>query len=473
MSVQAVQSVTLTWNTSTNQNLAGYEIFYGAASHTYTNSVKVSGNATNATITGLLEGTTYYFGAKTYDATGTESDFSNEATYAVPAKVVVATGNVPPALDPISNMSVVFNAGVQTIGLSGITSGATNENQTLAVTVKSSNPTLISSLAANYTSPQSTGTLTFKPAANRSGSAVITVTVNDGGMSNNIISRSFTVTVLAPGQVVVATGNVPPALDPISNMSVVFNAGVQTVGLSGITSGATNENQALTVMVKNSNAILIPSLAVNYTSPQSVGTLTFKPAANRSGSAVITVTVNDGGSSNNVISRSFTVTVLAPGQVVVAAPAIVSASTNIAAVVGQSLVLNVGAAGGGALGYQWNLNGTPVATTTNGTLTITQLTASQAGTYTVTVTNSVGTASGTIAQVAVYATAAATLAPLARTAGSNFGLQVTGVPGYQYVVQTSTNLVNWISVTTNTAPFNYQDTGSSPAGRRFYRTYSL
>ena len=48
----------------------------------------------------------------------------------------------------------------------------------LTVTATSSNPGLIPKPAVNYTSPQSTGTLTYTPVANANGTATITVTVN-------------------------------------------------------------------------------------------------------------------------------------------------------------------------------------------------------------------------------------------------------------------------------------------------------
>jgi hypothetical protein len=79
----ATGSVTLTWNPSTNLSVAGYNIYYGGASGTYTNEI-CAGNATNATISGLAQGTTYYFAATTYTATGVESSFSSEVSYRIP-----------------------------------------------------------------------------------------------------------------------------------------------------------------------------------------------------------------------------------------------------------------------------------------------------------------------------------------------------------------------------------------------------
>jgi hypothetical protein len=69
----------------------------------------------------------------------------------------------------------------------------------------------------------------------------------------------------------------------------------------------------------------------------------------------------------------------------------------------------------------------------------------------------------------VYATAAATLASTAHADGQ-YALIVAGVPGYKYVVQASTNMVNWVPVQTNTAPLTFVDTDASQFGQRFYRS---
>ena len=76
----AGQSVTLSWDSTGDPNVAGYRIYYGTQSHDYTSCIDV-GNVTNATVTGLAAGTTYYFAATTYDIYGNESDYSNETTY--------------------------------------------------------------------------------------------------------------------------------------------------------------------------------------------------------------------------------------------------------------------------------------------------------------------------------------------------------------------------------------------------------
>ncbi|HOX56116.1 MAG TPA: Ig-like domain-containing protein [Candidatus Paceibacterota bacterium] len=294
--------VTLTWNPSAGTNIiAEYEIHFGVASGTYSDSVS-AGTNTTLTISNLVGGTMYFFAALAIDTYGLKSDFSSEASALIP----LSGSNQPPTLDPVINLVFNENAGPQVVNLSGITSGATDEVQTLTVTASSSNTGLIPTPAVNYTSPDKTGTITLNPVAYANGQASITVTVNDGSTNNNMFSRVFTASVLPVNQ--------PPTLDALANVTVSEGAGLQSVSLSGIGSGALNEADTLSVIASSSNPSLIPNPTVNYTSPNASGSISFTPVATANGSATITVTVNDDGVSNNIVSRTFTVTVAPVNQ---------------------------------------------------------------------------------------------------------------------------------------------------------------
>ena len=94
LSAFASGSVTLAWNSSTNAIVTGYNVYYGGACGAYTNKI-CAGNATNATITGLVPGTTYYFAATTYAASGVESPFSSEVSYKAPLNApIMSCSNV-------------------------------------------------------------------------------------------------------------------------------------------------------------------------------------------------------------------------------------------------------------------------------------------------------------------------------------------------------------------------------------------
>ena len=73
-------SVRLAWDANTETDLAGYIMYYGVASRTYTNAIDV-GNVTTGAISNLVDGTMYYFAVTAYNTSGLESDFSNEVIY--------------------------------------------------------------------------------------------------------------------------------------------------------------------------------------------------------------------------------------------------------------------------------------------------------------------------------------------------------------------------------------------------------
>ncbi|HWW01934.1 MAG TPA: fibronectin type III domain-containing protein [Candidatus Acidoferrum sp.] len=186
-------NVTLAWDPSSDPTVIGYRIYYGLAAGTYTNMVDV-GAATSVTVSNLVPGATYQFAATTYNLAGLESAYSTEISYTVPALPV----NQPPTLSPIADVTINENAGTQTVNLTGITSGSSNEVQVLVISAFSSNPALVPNPTLNYTSPNTTGTLSFAPTTNSFGYVVMTVMLDDGGTISNTIIRTFGVTVTAP-----------------------------------------------------------------------------------------------------------------------------------------------------------------------------------------------------------------------------------------------------------------------------------
>jgi sulfur relay (sulfurtransferase) complex TusBCD TusD component (DsrE family) len=82
-SAQGQTSVTLAWDPSPDSAIAGYRLYEGVASGTYTNVIDVR-NATSATVSNLVNGVTYFFAVTAYDTNGQESDFSDEISYTVP-----------------------------------------------------------------------------------------------------------------------------------------------------------------------------------------------------------------------------------------------------------------------------------------------------------------------------------------------------------------------------------------------------
>ena len=74
--------VTVIWDASV-ESVAGYRVHYGTTRGDYDYSVNV-GNSKSCTISGLLEGVTYYFAATAYNDID-ESDYSDEIGYTIPS----------------------------------------------------------------------------------------------------------------------------------------------------------------------------------------------------------------------------------------------------------------------------------------------------------------------------------------------------------------------------------------------------
>jgi hypothetical protein len=74
--------VTIAWDASNAPELGGYKLYYGTSAKNYSFTID-TGSQTTWQLTGLNEGTTYYFAAKAYTTAGSESEFSSELNYTV------------------------------------------------------------------------------------------------------------------------------------------------------------------------------------------------------------------------------------------------------------------------------------------------------------------------------------------------------------------------------------------------------
>jgi glucuronoarabinoxylan endo-1,4-beta-xylanase len=100
-----------------------------------------------------------------------------------------------PTITRHSNVVVASGASAQTLDLTGITDGGEGY-QTLAVSAVVSDTGLITTPEIDYTSPNTTGTLSFTPKPGKLGVADITVTVKDDGPLQNEIKMTFKVAVI-------------------------------------------------------------------------------------------------------------------------------------------------------------------------------------------------------------------------------------------------------------------------------------
>jgi hypothetical protein len=211
--------VTLSWDAPLSDGgvaITQYEISYRA--NTDSEWTLLYGTGTSATLPGFINGVTYQFAVSAQNSVGW-SEYSS---------IVTATPSIPinnsPSLNVLNDMLINEDSPGQIVGLTGITVG-NDGNQSLRVTSVSSNTGLLPSPIVTYTSPNTTGSLTFTPVANQKGAATITVTVENGGLDDNLstvgdnktVQRSFQVTVL---EVIASTSSVVLAKDSFQNLYV-------------------------------------------------------------------------------------------------------------------------------------------------------------------------------------------------------------------------------------------------------------
>lgn len=206
------------------------------------------------------------------------------------ARVTVTVTSVEdlPTIDPIADLTIPEDSPTQTVHLSGITSGAPNEDQVLTVTAEML-PSVVSTPTVVYTSPQTTGQLIFRPYPDEFGVAFITVVVSDG---LGTAEASFQVQVVAV--------NDPPQFTIPASVTVVEGSGAHDVNVSAISYGPSNESDqraSLALSASSSDPWLIPDPAVSYDNGPGTythGTLTFTPVPYMNGTTTLVITVTDG-----------------------------------------------------------------------------------------------------------------------------------------------------------------------------------
>ena len=198
-----------------------------------------------------------------------------------------------PTLDAITDVDIDEDE-TYVVSLSGITSGAANEDQNLVLTAVSTETTILPHPTVSYLQPESTGSLRLSPSANRFGVAGVTVTVTDGVSQTH---RAF--------EVWIKPINDPPTLDSIGDITVAMNTVSQTVELSSISSGP-YESQTLNLTASTDNPSLLTDPQIIYNNPDNTAQLILTPKLDQWGWANVNVKVDDGLTTT---LRSFQLTV--------------------------------------------------------------------------------------------------------------------------------------------------------------------
>ena len=180
-------------------NLGGYKVYTGTASGSYSQNVDV-GNVTSYTLSGLNDGTTYYFAVTAYDATGDVSGFSNQVSYTTPTATadqlctpITASAGSGGSISPSG--SVAISQGLsQTFTITPSTgykiAGVTVDGASVGAvsSYTFSNVTANHTISATFAATATTYTITASAGTGGSISPAGTTTVNSGG------SKTYTIT---------------------------------------------------------------------------------------------------------------------------------------------------------------------------------------------------------------------------------------------------------------------------------------
>ncbi|MGI9066294.1 MAG: tandem-95 repeat protein [Pyrinomonadaceae bacterium] len=186
----------------------------------------------------------------------------------------------------------------------------TNEDTTLNVPVPGvlgndtdvDNPTLTAVLVTGPSNgsltPNANGSFSYSPNLNYNGPDSFTYKANDGSADSNLATVSLTITSV----------NDAPTFDPIGNQIVNEDAALQTLSITHVSPGPSDEAaQTVTMTATSSDTSIVPDPTI--TGPGATRTLNYQPVTNANGLVTITVTANDGQSSNNTSTRTFAITV--------------------------------------------------------------------------------------------------------------------------------------------------------------------
>lgn len=148
------------------------------------------------------------------------------------------------------------------------------------IVVSSSNPTLLPTGNITFSGTGATRTISLTPAANQFGSTTVTVKVRDTASAETPVAFALTVS----------------AVDDVPNIASISNQGMtEDIPINVPVSATDSDDTSLTWSAQSSNTGLVPNGGLTFLNGTALAnTLRIVPTANQSGTAIITVTANDG-----------------------------------------------------------------------------------------------------------------------------------------------------------------------------------
>ncbi|MDA1274719.1 MAG: immunoglobulin domain-containing protein [Verrucomicrobia bacterium] len=252
------------------------------------------------------------------------------------------------------------------------------------------------------------GVMTWAPAPNQAASTNrITIVVTDNGPGTLSANTSFTAVVGV---------NVAPTLSSITAQTVAENGTTTAVAFT-----LTDPDTPLVnfkFIAVSSDPALVPNENIIIGGTGANRTVQVKPAADKSGTATITLTATEPAGGNAVTAFDLTVAPLPPG--------ITRQPADREALAGGEATFSVTATGSRPIAYQWSKGGTLLPGATNAVLVISNVQTNNAGLYSVAVSNRQGSITSREAALAVVVPLRITQQPVSQKvlAGGNVTLSV-------------------------------------------------
>jgi hypothetical protein len=263
------------------------------------------------------------------------------------------------------------------------------------------------------------------------------------------------------------------------------NAGTYTLNISNTVGSAVSSGAALavlsppTITAQPVDQIVITGASATF-SVQASGTpplgyqWQFNGAdiagATDSSYNLVSVQATNAGTYSAAVSNPYGVTPSSNAVLTVVVPPVITAQpSNQTVVAGADVSFTVQAAGSAPLDYQWYFGQTNLlAGADSEVLSLTNVQPAQAGDYYVIVDNVAGSVTSMVRTLTILVPSDI-LSGASYSAAGVFQVNVGGNAGGNYVVSSSTNLVDWTPLQTNTSPFTFTDTNAANVPLQFYR----
>ncbi|MCA9260420.1 MAG: hypothetical protein KDA61_14510, partial [Planctomycetales bacterium] len=236
----------------------------------------------------------------TLNVTATATETSVASSASASASLGVTVNAVPDAPTITSITSQATLTSVPLAPLAFTIDDAETPATALTVTANSSNAALVPNLPANLTLGGSgaSRTLTVTPAPGQVGTSLITLTVTDGAAQQAV--ETFLLTV--------RDVNTAPTITAIADVTIGEDLSTAALAFT-VDDGTETAAGALAVFASTSNATLVPVENIVLAGVGASRTVVVTPAANQTGSATISLLVDDGDGGH--ATEDFLVTVTA------------------------------------------------------------------------------------------------------------------------------------------------------------------